>query len=563
MGIQMDHGPDNQISIETARDCWLDDLADSSTELDREVHQNDSSIEIQPIYTPTDLEGSDYLNDLGFPGEFPFTRGIYPSMYRGRHWTMRQVSGLKSAEGTNERLLYLQSIGQTGLNVVFDLPTHRGYDPDHPMALGEVGKNGVPISCLEDMVALLRGIDLNKLSISVVESSSTAIIMAFFVAAIKQLGFQEEVVAGSIQNDVLKEYIGVGSSFIFPPKAGFKLAEDVIEYCTKNMPKFHLVTVNTHCTRENGTDAVQEAAIGLASAFAYLEGAIERGLEVNDVAGRISFHVSCDSDFFEDIAKIRAMRRIWANRLRYHYMATEERSWKLKCSVQTAGRTLTAQEADNNIVRTAFQALAGVLAGAQSIHTNSLDEPIGLPTERAVRIALRTQQIIAEETGVTNTIDPLGGSYYLECMTNEIESRTLRMISDIEEIGVIAGIENGWFREKIYSTDAKRAALTELGEKVVVGVNKYRLDTDVPTDVLIIDQGYEEEQVLRIIQFRDNRTNDTERSEMLETVRSAAIADTNIIESLIAAVEVGCTMGEMAEVLKDVYGEWDPGWKLA
>jgi methylmalonyl-CoA mutase N-terminal domain/subunit len=395
---------------------------------------------------------------------------------------------LQSAAGTNERLRYLQSIGQTGLNVVFDTPTHRGYDPDDPMAMGEVGKNGVPVANLGDMLALLDGLDLDELSISVVESSSTVIIMAYFVAAARQLGFDVSQIAGSIQNDALKEYTGVGSSFIFPPRAGFKLAEDVIEFCANNMPKFHLVTVNTHCTRENGTDAVQEAAIGLSSAFAYLEGAVERGVDLSTVARRISFHVSCDSDFFEDIAKIRAMRRIWAKRLRDHYGAPDERAWRFKCSVQTAGRTLTAQEADNNIIRTAYQALAGVLAGAQSIHTNSLDEPLGLPTDRAVRIALRTQQILAEETGVANTIDPLGGSYYLENLTNDIEERVLAMIEEIESFGVLEGVENGWFREEIYRVDAERARQVEAGEKVVVGVNKYRLDEEIPTDVLVVEQ---------------------------------------------------------------------------
>lgn len=558
----MDNDSEAHKRISEAYNRWDEGTQETPSTPEGGRFLNDSGIEIKNLYTPADLSEFDYERDLGFPGEYPYTRGIYPTMHRGRRWTMRQVSGLQSAKGTNERLRYLQSIGQTGLNVVFDVPTHRGYDPDDPMADGEVGKNGVPIANLDDMLALLDGIDLDRLSISVVESSSTVIIMAYFVAATKKLGYDVSKVAGSIQNDVLKEYTGVGSSFIFPPKAGFKLAEDVIEYCAGNMPKFHLVTVNTHCTRENGTDAVQEAAIGLSSAFAYLEGAVERGVDLSTVARRMSFHVSCDSDFFEDIAKIRAMRRIWANRLRNHYGAPDERAWRFKCSVQTAGRTLTAQEADNNIIRTALQALAGVLSGAQSIHTNSLDEPLGLPTDRAVRIALRTQQILAEETGVANTIDPLGGSYYLESLTNDIEARTLAMIEEIESVGVLAGVESGWFRREIYRVDTERARQVAAGEKIVVGVNKYRLEEEIPIEVLVVEQEYEEEQKRKIKLFREGRSNLEERQELLDRVRRAATRDLNTIPPLIAAAEAGCTTGEMADVLKEVYGEWTPGWVL-
>jgi methylmalonyl-CoA mutase N-terminal domain/subunit len=552
--------------VERTRAAWDASVRRPAVEREGELKarfENDSRIEIVPVYTPGDISDFDYERDLGFPGQYPFTRGIYPTMHRGRMWTMRQVSGLESPEGTNERLRYLQSLGQTGLNVVFDLPTHRGYDPDHPLALGEVGKNGVPAAKLEDMVHLLEGLDLNQLSISVVESSSTVIILAYFVAAARSLGFDIAQISGSIQNDVLKECTGVGSSFIFPPRAGFKLAEDVIEFCAQNMPRFNLVTVNSHCTRENGADAVQEAAISLASAFTYLEGGMARGVDVSDVARRISFHVSCDSDFFEDIAKIRAMRRIWARQLREHYGAKDERAWRFRCSVQTAGRTLTAQEAENNIIRTAFQALAGVLAGAQSIHTNSLDEPLGLPTDRAVRIALRTQQIIAYETGVANTADPLGGSYYVEWLTNEIERRTLDMIAEIAaQGGVLDGIESGWFREQIYEVDGRRFDEIESGERVVVGVNKFRLDEDVPADVLVIDQRYEEEQRQRIKAYREGRKNQDGLAAALAEVRLAAAQDRNTIPALIVAAEAGCTTGEMADALREVYGEWKPEWVL-
>jgi methylmalonyl-CoA mutase N-terminal domain/subunit len=524
----------------------------------RQSFETDSGLVMQRLYTPLDIRDVNYIESIGFPGEYPYVRGPYPTMYRTRHWTMRQVSGLATGEETNARLKYMLSIGQTGLNVVLDMPTHRGYDSDHPLAEGEVGRCGVAVDSLADMEDVFRDIPLDGVSISLIANATAPIIMAMYIAIAQKRGIPLNQLSGSVQNDVLKEYTGVGTGHIFPPGPALKMAMDIIEFCAKNMPHWNSITINAHCMRENGITAVQEAGFSLASAVTYLEAGIARGMSVDDFAQRISFHVAADGNFLEEVAKFRAMRGLWANILRGQYGASDPRTWMVRFSAQTAGRTLMAHEPENNIVRTTIQALAAVLGGVQSIHTNGMDEALGIPSEQSARIALRTQQIIAYESGVAETVDALGGSYCIERITSQIMEQASAVIKVIKDHGgVIAAIEKGWYAAEISRVNRREDQAIQSGEKVIVGVNRFQ-DTGgaaMPMTLCTVDEESERRQRERVKAIRASR--DPGRvAEAVKAVRRAAEAGDNLIPSLIEAVTAYATVGELSDELRAVYGEY-------
>jgi len=522
------------------------------------VYQTDSGIPVKRLYTPVDLAETDYLTRIGFPGEFPYTRGPYQTMYRTRQWTMRQVSGLATGEETNARLKYLLSLGQTGLNIVFDMPTHRGYDSDHPIALGEVGQCGVAVDSLADMEQLFDGIPIEGVSSSLIANATAPILLAMYIALAESRGVPPEKLTGSIQNDVLKEYMGVGTSYIYPPAAALKMAVDVVEYCARRMPRWNTITINAHCLRENGISAVQEVGFALANAMTYIRAGVERGFSVDECAQRFSFHVAADNNFLEEVAKFRAMRRLWAQLLRDRFGARDPRTWMVRFSAQTAGRTLTAHEPENNIVRTAIQALAAVLGGVQSLHTNAMDEALGIPSEAAARIALRTQQIIGFETGVSDTVDPLGGSYCIESLTNAIEEKAAAIIDHIERLGgVPRAIEKGYFAGEIRRVNQEEDEAVRAGTKVVVGVNRFRMDAADTRDIEItkITPASEQVQIERVRGVRARR--DARAAEQaVERVGAAAASGDNLMPALVDAVKAYATVGEIADTLRGVYGEY-------
>lgn len=523
-----------------------------------ETFRTDSGIEIKRLYTPLDAGAGTYLSAIGFPGEYPYVRGPYSTMYRSRHWTMRQVSGLATGEETNRRLKYLLSIGQTGLNVVLDMPTHRGYDSDHPLAAGEVGRCGVAIDSLQDMEDVFKDIPLEGVSVSLIANATAPIIIAMYIALARRRNVPLSALSGSIQNDVIKEYLGIGTGHIYPPEPALKMAVDIFEFCSKNMPRWNSVTINAHCMRENGITAVQEVAFGLASAITYIQAGIARGIAVDDFAQRISFHVAADNNFLEEIGKFRAMRRMWAKILRERFGAKDPRTWMVRFSAQTAGRTLMAHEPENNIVRTAFQALAAVLGGVQSIHTNGMDEALGIPSEQAARIALRTQQLIAYETGVADTIDPLGGSYCIESFTHQIEERANAVIAEIEgQGGVISAIERGWYAAEIAAVNRREDKAIQAGEKIVVGVNRFQSEggASLPMKICKVDPASELRQCERVQAVRASRDSSRVSRAMME-VRRAAESGDNLIPALIDAVDAKATVGELAGELRTIYGEY-------
>jgi methylmalonyl-CoA mutase, N-terminal domain len=512
--------------------------------------------ELDLLYQPDQDDGS-YVDKLGFPGSFPFTRGVYPNMYRGRLWTMRQFAGFGSAEDTNSRYKYLLERGQTGLSVAFDMPTLMGYDSDHHLSRGEVGKCGVAISCMSDMKQLFDGIPLEKVSVSMTINGPAAVIFAYFIAAAEETGVCAKQLMGTLQNDILKEY-QAQKEYIFPPKPSISLVVDTMEYCARHIPKWHAVSVSGYHIREAGSTAAQELAFTLANGFAYVEAALERGLDIDSFAPRLSFFWNSHSDFFEEIAKFRAARRIYARRMRDRYGAKNPRSMMLRFHTQTAGCSLTAQQPENNIIRTSFQALAAVLGGTQSLHTNSLDETLALPSEKAVKIALRTQQIIAEETGIPNVIDPLGGSYFVESLTDRMEERALAYFDRIEANGgVVSAIENGWFMKEIGDSSYRLHKEYERGQRSIVGIHKYvDSEEETLTDLLRIDESTEKWQRERLAQLRQTR--DSERHEQaVESVRGAARAGENLMPALIEAAKANATLGETCEALKQVYGTWE------
>jgi len=515
-----------------------------------------SSENVEPLYTPEDVRDLDYLRDLGFPGEYPFTRGVYTTMYRGRFWTMRQFSGFGTARDTNMRYHYLLKHGQTGLSVAFDMPTIMGYDSDHPRAEGEVGRCGVAIDSLRDMEILFDGIDLSRITTSMTINAPASILLAFYLVTGEKKGIRFGQMGGTIQNDILKEYIAQ-KSWIFPPEPSMRIITDILAFCSDHVPKWNTISISGYHIREAGSTAVQELAFTLADGFAYVEAGIKAGLDVDKFAPRLSFFFNSHLDFFEEIAKYRAARRIWAKRMREKYGAKDPRSWLLRFHTQTAGCTLTAQQPENNIVRTAFQALAAVLGGTQSLHTNSMDETLALPTEKAVMIALRTQQLIAYETGVANIIDPLGGSYFIEAKTREMEEKAEEYFQKIEELGgVIKAIEKGFFQKEIGKSAYEYQRAVEEGRKIVVGVNKFALeDEKIEIPILKIDPKVEKEQKRAVRKLREERDNNKVARE-LERLKETARGTDNLMPVILDCARCYCTEGEIIAALKEVFGEY-------
>jgi methylmalonyl-CoA mutase N-terminal domain/subunit len=517
-----------------------------------------SGIPLDRIYTPADVP-VDYLQDLGFPGEYPFTRGVQPTMYRGRLWTMRQYAGYATAEESNARYRYLLAQGQTGLSVAFDLPTQLGYDADDPLASGEVGKVGVSISSLDDMRVLFNGIPLDQISTSMTINAPAAILLAMYIAVAKEQGVDPKRLRGTVQNDILKEYIARGT-YIFPPRPSMRLVTDLIRYCATEVPEWNTISISGYHIREAGSTAVQEVAFTLANGIAYVQAAIEAGLDVDAFAPRLSFFFNAHNDFLEEVAKFRAARRLWARIMRERFGAKDPRSCMLRFHTQTAGCTLTAQQPELNVIRVTLQALAAVLGGTQSLHTNSLDEALWLPTEESVRIALRTQQIIAHESGVANTVDPLAGSYVVEYLTNEIERQAQAYIEKIDAMGgVLVAIEQGYIQQEIADAAYRYQQAVEKGERIVVGVNAYQIAEEARRlKRLVVDPAVEARQRERLAALRARR--DAERvSAMLARVEAAARApDQMLMPLFIAAVEADCTLGEICGVLRRVWGEYRP-----
>lgn len=515
-----------------------------------------SSEPIKDLYTPDDSGDVDFFEDIGFPGEFPYTRGIHHNMYRGRLWTMRQFAGFGTARDTNERFKYLLEHGQDGLSVAFDLPTLMGVDSDDPKSEGEVGVCGVAIDSLADMEVLFDGIPLDKISTSMTINSPAAILLAFYICVAEKQGVSQDKLRGTLQNDILKEYIAQ-KEFIFPPEPSMRIFVDSVEYCTKHVPMWNTVSISGYHIREAGSTAVQELAFTLADGFAYVEACRERGLDVDEFAPRFSYFFNSHVDFFEEIAKFRAARRIYAKRMRYKYGAKSERSWKLRFHTQTAGCSLTGQQPENNIIRTAFEALAGVLGGTQSLHTNSLDETWALPSEWAAKIALRTQQIIAYETGVVNTIDPFAGSYFMESLTNKMEQGAEEYFEKIDALGgVIPAIEKGFFQKDIAKAARVYQDEIEARDRLIVGVNSHKeKDEKLDIPILRIDEKVIHEQVKNLNKIKANR-DQAFVEHALSKLREAARGDSNLMPKFIECAKAYATLGEMINVLKQEFGEY-------
>ncbi len=516
-----------------------------------------SGREIKPLYTPLDrVEVGSYEDELGMPGEYPFTRGPYTTMYRTRLWTMRQFAGFATAEETNERYKYLLDHGQTGLSVAFDFPTLMGYDSDHPRSLGEVGVCGVAISSLADMERLFDGIPLDQVSVSMTINGPAIILFCFYVAAAEKQGVAADILRGTVQNDILKEY-QAQHAWIFPPEPAIRCIVDMFDWCAKNAPRYNPISISGYHIREAGATAGQELAFTLRNGFEYVERAVAAGLDVDDFAPRLSFFFDVHNDFFEEIAKFRAARRIWARGMKERYGARNPESWRLRTHAQTAGVSLTAQQAENNIVRVAYQAMAAALGGTQSLHTNSMDETLALPTEKAVRIALRTQQVLAYESGVPNTIDPLAGSYYVETLTDELEREALDIFREIDEMGgVVPGIEEGWFQQEIASSSMRQQVEIERGERVVVGVNEFTVGSEkIEIDVLKIDPSVEQRQRANLEALRGRR--DEARVERaLSELESACAGDENLVPKILECARAYCTLFEIREAMERVFGAY-------
>ncbi len=515
-----------------------------------------SGSDVKPVYTALDREGSDRDEDLGFPGEFPFTRGPYSTMYRTRLWTMRQFAGFATADETNQRYKYLLDHGQTGLSVAFDFPTLMGYDSDHPRSLGEVGVCGVAISSLADMERLFEGIPLDQVSVSMTINGPAIILFCFYVAAAERQGVSPSILRGTVQNDILKEY-QAQHAWVFPPEPALRCIVDMFEWCSAHTPKYNPVSISGYHIREAGATAAQELAFTLRNGFEYVERGIARGLDVDSFAPRLSFFFDVHNDFFEEIAKLRAARRIWARRMRDVYGAKSPESWRLRTHAQTAGVSLTAQQAENNIVRVAYQAMAAALGGTQSLHTNSMDETLGLPTEKAVRIALRTQQILAFESGVANTIDPLAGSYFVESLTDQLEREALGLFDEIDALGgVVPGIEEGWFQQEIAASAMRQQREVEAGHRVVVGVNHFTEGSDkIEIDRLKIDPNVEQLQVSRMAELRTARDSaQVERA--LARLREASASSENLVPSILDCARAYCTLHEIRYAMESVFGSY-------
>ncbi len=517
--------------------------------------ETSSHIPVRAMYTPSDLDGRDQERDVGYPGEYPFTRGVQPTMYRGRLWTMRQYAGMGDAEESNRRYKYLLANGTTGLSVAFDLPTQIGLDSDHPLAVGEVGKVGVAIDSIEDMQRLFEGIDLTKISTSMTINATASILLALYVGVARRQGADIRKLSGTVQNDVLKEYIARGT-YIFPPAQAMRIITDLFAWTNQNVPEWNTISISGYHMREAGSTAVQEVAFTLGNGIAYVQGAIDVGLDVDKFAPRISFFFNAHNNFLEEVAKYRAARRMWARIMRDHFKAKNPRSWMLRFHTQTAGSTLTAQQPENNIVRTALQALAAVLGSTQSLHTNSYDEALALPTEQAARIALRTQQIVAYESGLPQTVDPLAGSYYVENLTNEIETRAAAYLEKIEALGgMIKALERGYVQQEIQNAAYEYQQQVDREEAVVVGVNRFTVEEEKPIPIQRIDEALERKQVERLRALRTRRDAGLWQA-TLKQIEDAARSGENLMPRILAAVEANATVGEISDTMRKIFGEY-------
>ena len=519
--------------------------------------ESTSGMDIQVLYTPAEIPEMDYLRDLGFAGEYPFTRGIQPTMYRGRVWSMRQYSGFATAEESNRRYKFLLDQGQTGLSVAFDLPTQIGYDSDHPLSQGEVGKVGVAIDSLADMELLLQGIPLDKVSTSMTINATAAVLLAMYIAVAEKQGIKSTALRGTIQNDVLKEYVARGT-YIFPPKPSMRLATNIFEYCSREVPQWNTISVGAYHIREAGSTATQEVAFAFAIAIAYLEAGVKAGLNIDDFAPRVSWIFNTHINFLEEVAKFRAARRLWARIMKERFKAKDPRSWMLRFHTQTGGCTLTAQQPLNNLVRTTMQAMAAVIGGCQSLAVCSYDEALALPTEDSVRLSLRTQQIIAHESGVTDTVDPLGGSYYVESLTDEIEKRAGEYLAKIDQIGgAVAAIEKGYIQQEVQESSYRYQKEIETAKRIMVGVNKFQIQEPPVKGLLRVDPRVREHQVKRLVELKGSReAKKTEES--LQNLKKTAQGDGSLMVPILECVRAYATLGEICDVLRGVFGEYEP-----
>jgi methylmalonyl-CoA mutase N-terminal domain/subunit len=514
-----------------------------------------SDIEIKRLYTPLDTSAADYGEELGFPGEFPFTRGVQPTMYRGRFWTMRQYAGFATAEETNKRYKYLLDHGQTGLSVAFDLPTQIGYDSDHPLVEGEVGKSGVAIDSLRDMEILFDGIPLDRVSTSMTINSTAAILLTLYMAVAEKQGVKAEVLQGTIQNDILKEYAARGT-YIYPPVESMRITTDIFQFCREHVPRWNTISISGYHMREAGCSAVQEAAFTLANGIAYVDAALRAGLDIDSFASRLSFFFNAHNNFLEEVAKFRAVRRLWAKIMKERFKAKKPESWMLRFHTQTAGSTLTYQQPENNVVRVAFQALAAVLGGTQSLHTNSRDEAFALPSEESVRIALRTQQIAACESGVADSVDPLAGSYFLEALTNDIEKKATAYLEKIDGMGgAVKAIESGYIQQEIAESAYRYQKEIETKQRIVVGVNDFQVKEEPLRDILRISPEVERYQKQKLARVKSERDSAQVR-ESLVRLKKAAQGKDNLLPPILDAVKVYATLGEISDTLREVFGEY-------
>jgi len=544
--------------VQQAYNDWNEKTYQKSVAKNPEREKDFSTVSftsVKPLYIPTDLTVENYVEEIGFPGEYPFTRGIQPSMYRGRFWTMRQYAGFGSAQESNERYKFLLAQGQSGLSVAFDLPTQIGYDSDAEIAFGEVGKVGVAIDTLADMEILFDQIPLDKISTSMTINSTAAILLALYIAVAEKQGIAKDKISGTIQNDILKEYIARGT-YIFPPKPSMRLITNIFEYCAKEIPKWNTISISGYHIREAGSTASQEVGFTLANGIAYVEAAIKSGLNVDTFAGQLSFFFNAHNDLLEEVAKYRAARRLWAKIMKERFEAKDARSMMLRFHAQTAGSTLTAQQVDNNIVRVTIQTLAAVLGGTQSLHTNSRDEALALPTEESVRVALRTQQIVAHESGITNTIDPLAGSYYVEAMTSQIEMKAAEYIQKIDDLGgAVQAIENGYQQSEIQNAAYQFEKEIESGKRIIVGQNKFQTKEEAPRNLLKLNANVQAEQIKFLNTIRAERNNDNVTAS-LSALKTAAQSDANLMPFILEAVRVYASVGEISNTLREVFGEY-------
>jgi methylmalonyl-CoA mutase N-terminal domain/subunit len=557
----MDMDEESKRRTKNAKEKWEKSVLEGSLRNLREgkeAYESLSGIPIGRIYTPLDIEKDDNLSGIGFPGEFPYTRGVYPTMYRSRLWTMRQYAGFGTAEDTNKRYKYLLEQGQTGLSVAFDLPTQMGYDSDHQMASGEVGKVGVAISSLRDMEVLFDGIPLDEVSTSMTINSTAMILLAMYVAVGEKQGVNRSNLRGTIQNDILKEYVARGT-YMFAPEPSMRLVADTIEFCSKEMKRWNSISISGYHMREAGATAVQEIAFTLANAIAYVDAVIAREIEVDAFAPRLTFFFCAQNDLLEEVAKFRAARRLWARIMKDRFGARKDRSMMLRFHTQTSGVSLTAQQPQNNVIRVAIQALAAVLGGTQSLHTNSMDEALALPSEHAATLALRTQQVIAHESGVTNTVDPLAGSFYLESLTDEIEKKALEYIERIDQMGGVAkAIESAYIQQEIADSAYKYQKEVESKERFVVGVNKFRTDETSPADILRVNPDVENRQKAGLGEVKRER-NGAKVGQSLEELKEAAKKDTNLVPLVLICVKNLATLGEISDVLREAFGRYEGG----